>query len=425
MKKLFFIFLTTLFIFSSFKTWANEQRILSIDEVLHLTEINSPKLSASKLREIVASKSVDIAKANYLPTLNVEVIDDTGFSGSAGLLGVGGLMGSPYRSGYGAGFVAQQIIYDFGRTYYDVEASQHEVEFSKQNTRVTLYQIKQLALQTYYECSFYRTAQAIWERLSHESGIITKEVHHFVDTGQVSIVDKYLSKAQTEEAQTAQAFFAERLKKATQELAVIMNISNHDFSCPSLPKELTKKLNPNLGIESSPLLARAMAATKVAQSRLKQEKAGFYPKILAIASVGEMASARVVQKKAYSGGIAITLPIMDFHTSGEIERASAQFSAKTQDVEAEKQYINEMDANYDLIIHSSKVRLQHLNDEYKLAKKAFDVAKNRYFSLEGELIDLREAFRNIARVETEIEETRTRLLQASGSKALLNGSGEE
>ncbi len=47
------------------------------------------------------------------------------------------------------------------------------------------------------------------ERLTHESGIITKEAQHFVDTGQVSIVDKYLSKAQTEEAQTAQAFFAD------------------------------------------------------------------------------------------------------------------------------------------------------------------------------------------------------------------------
>jgi hypothetical protein len=38
------------------------------------------------------------------------------------------------------------------------------------------------------------------------------------------------------------------------------------------------------------------------------------------------------------------------------------------------------------------------------------------------LIDLREAFRNIARVESEIEITRTRLLQSKGSKALLNGS---
>ncbi len=408
-------------IFCSSNTWAKEARNISIDEVLRLTEMNSPRLSASKMREIIASKSVDVAKANYYPTLSAEAIDDTGFAGSNGLLGVGGLMSSPYRSGYGAGLVAQQIIYDFGRTYYDVEASRHEVELSKQDTRVTLYQIKQLALQTYYECAFFRTERDIWGRLSHESGVITNEVQHFVDTGQVSIVDRYLSKAQTEEAQTQQAFFADRLKKSIHELAIIMNVANENFSCPPLPKELTRSLNPDTGIESSPLLAKAIVSTKVAQSRLNQEKSGFYPKILAIASVGEMASAREVQKKAYSGGIAVILPLVDLHTSGEIQRASAQLSAKTEDVEAEKQYLNQMNAKYDLIIHSSKVRLQHLREEYALAKKAFDVAKNRYFSLEGELIDLREAFRNIARVETEIEASRTQLLQASGSKALLNG----
>jgi outer membrane protein len=420
--RIIFVCLTSLFALTSTDVWAGEKRTMTLDEVLRLAENNSPRLSASRFRELVADKSVDIARANYLPTLRAEAIDDTGFSGSAGLLGIGGLMGSPYRSGYGAGLVAQQTVWDFGRTYYDVEASKREVELSKQNTKVTLYQIKQLALQTFYECAFFKTQRDIWAQLGHESSIITKEVHHFVETGQVSIVDRYLSKAQTEEAQTAHAFFAERLKKSIHELAIIMNVPHENFSCPSLPNHLPDTLNPNMGMESSPLLARAKIDVSVAKSRLKQEKAGFYPKIVAMASLGEMAKARVVEKKAYSAAIAVVLPIVDFRTSGEIQRAEAMLSAKTQDVEAEKQYLGEMNAKYDVIIQSSKVRLKHLNEEYSLAKQAFHVAKNRYFSLEGELIDLREAFRNIARVETEIQETRTRLLQASGSKALLNGS---
>lgn len=423
MKLKFILLFASISTSFSMDVWASEKRNISIEEVLHLTELNSPQLSASKLREIVASKSITIAKANYFPTLKAEGIDDTGFSASEGLLGVGGLMGSPYRSGYGAGLVAQQIIYDFGRTYYDVEASRREVELSKENTRVTLYQIKQLALQTYYDCSFFRTEREIWATLTNDSGVITKEVQHFVDTGQVSIVDRYLSKAQTEEAQTAEAFFAERLKKSIQELAVIMNVSADNFTCPPLPKELSNTIIPDGGIESSPLLKRAIADTRVAQSRLKQEKSRFYPKVVAMASIGAMQSAREVQKKDYSAGIAIELPLVDMHTSGEIQRAKAQLSAKTQDVAAEKQYISEMNAKYDLIIQSSTVQLEHLNAEYNLGKKAFDVAKDRYFSLEGELIDLREAFRNIVRVDTEIEVARRNILQARGSKALLNGGG--
>ncbi len=420
MKKNILLIVTATFFSSAL--WASEKRPMSIDEVMHLAEINSPKLSAARFHEIAAKKSIDIAKSNYFPKVSAEVIDSTGFPGSSTETNITGLMGSPYRSGYGAGLVAEQIIYDFGRTYYDVEASKHEAEFSRQDTRVTTYQVKQLALRTFYDCTFFRTQRDTWKHLNHESGIITREAQKFVNTGQRSIVDRYLSKAQTEEAETAQAFFAVRFNEAIHELAAIMGIPDNTFSCPPLPNQLTSALNPNMSMESSPLLARALVSTKVAEARLKQQKAGFYPKIVAVASVGAMADAKLVQKKAYAAGIGIVFPLLDLHTSGEIHRAQALASASKKELDAEKQSLSIMNAKYDEIIRSSKVRLQHLKYEFDLAIKAFDTAKKRYFALEGDLIDLREAFRNLARVETEIEGTRTKLLQASGSKALLNGS---
>lgn len=409
---------------SSANLYAAAEKVFSIDDVMHLAEINSPKLSAARFHEIAADKSVDIAKANYYPTLNFEAIDSTGFPASSSGTNVTGLMDSPYRSGYGAGLVAEQTVYDFGRTYYDVEASKHEAEFSRQETRVTTYQVKQLALETFYDCAFFRTQRDTWGQLSHESGIITHEAQKFVNTGQRSIVDRYLSKAQTEEAQTAQAFFAARFAQTIHVLAAIMDIPENSFTCPSLPTQLTRALNPNIGIDSSPLLARAEINTKVAEAKLNEQKAGFYPKIVAVASVGSMADARFVQKKDYAAGIGIVLPLFDLHTSGEINQAQALETASEKELDAERQSLTIMNKQYDEIIHSSEVRLKHLNYEFDLANKAFNTAKQRYFALEGDLIDLREAFRNLARVETEIEDTRTKLLQASGSKALLNGSGE-
>lgn len=403
---------------------AGSRKAISIDEVLRLAAINSPRLTAAQFREIAAAKSVDIARATYFPTLSAEAIDSTGFAGSSGLIGVGGLMGSPYRSGASGGLVAEQTIWDFGRTYYDVEASRHEVEFSRQDTRVTLYQVKQLALQTYYECAFDRSQSEVWGRLVGESGLITREAQHFVNTGQVSIVDRYLSSAQTEEAKTAQAFYTERLKKAEQELAVIMGVPAGGFTCPVLPGALTSTLNPDMGIEYSPVLRRAMAGAKAARARMQQQEANFYPKIVAVASAGGMEDARLVTKQDYAAGIGLIWPLFDMHTSGEIQRAKAVASEKNHEVAAEKLYLQEMNAKYDNIIQSAKVRLKHLDAECIIADKAFSVAKKRYFSLEGTLIDLREAFRNLSRVLSEIQETQTRYLQASGSKALLNGSGD-
>lgn len=102
-----------------------------------------------------------------------------------------------------------------------------------------------------------------------------------------------------------------------------------------------------------------------------------------------MASSRLEPKKEYAAGIGLIFPLVDFHITGEIQRAKAVASAKAKDVEAEKEYLGEMNAKYDEIIKSSQVKLTHLSYEYELAIKGFKAAKQRYFLLEGDLIDLR------------------------------------
>ena len=99
-------------------------------------------------------------------------------------------------------------------------------------------------------------------------------------------------------------------------------------------------------------------------------------------------------------------------------KAKAVACASEEEVEAQKQYLDETNGKYDEIIKSAQVKLEHLNKETILANKAFKTAKQRYFSLEGDLIDLREAFRNIARVQAEVNETQTQLLQARGSESI-------
>jgi outer membrane protein len=403
---------------------AKEARPLSLDEAMHLAEINSPSLSAAEFNEIAAKKSIDIARAAYYPTINAEAIDSVGFPGSSNVLGIEGLMGSPFRKGVAGGIVAQQIIWDFGRTFYSVETAKHEAESTHQNTRVTVYQVKQFTLQLYYECSKFRTLRDDWSNLSKESAIITKEALHFVNTGQVSIVDKYLSKAETERAITAEVFFAEQMHQAINQLAVLMGISSNTFTCPRLSNRLTSTLNPNTPIDQSPFLWRAVADANAAQAKLEEAKAGFMPKIVAVASTGDMekTNPKTIKKTEYAAGIGITLPLFNLEVRGNIQRAAALAVGKNQEVCAQKLFLEETNAKYDRLICSSEVRLHHLSYQFQLAKKAFKVAKERYFTLEGNLIDLREAFRDLSEVETDIENTRTLLLQAKGSKALLNGS---
>ena len=54
--------------------------------------------------------------------------------------------------------------------------------------------------------------------------------------------------------------------------------------------------------------------------------------------------------------------------------------------------------------------------------KAFNLAKQRYLSFLGTVIDLREAVRNLARIELQSNDKNADLILALGSKAALNGS---
>ncbi len=59
-------------------------------------------------------------------------------------------------------------------------------------------------LKTFYACSRYRSDREAWDKLHDETELVAREVVRYVDTGQRSIVDKYLSQAQVEEARTNQ-----------------------------------------------------------------------------------------------------------------------------------------------------------------------------------------------------------------------------
>lgn len=393
--------------------------VISVDEILKLAEQNSYAISASQYQALAAKKGIIIAKAGYFPIVNFEAIDTKGFPGSNNWLDVDGLMGSPFRKNLSAGVVAKQIIYDFGRTKYDVKRSQYQADLAEKNTQITAYEAKILALLLYYDCAQFRTLEKIWADLSKEAEIITKEVNRFVNTGQRSIVDKYLSQVQLEQTRTAVAYYNEQIKGVKHELAFVTSLNENAFTCEMLTEKSKGLADPTL--YSSPFLARAKADLNVAKASLCREKANFLPQIVGIASLGAMDKTHLVQKKGYSIGLGFIMPIYDLHVIGGVKRAQEIVMAKNQEVKSQIQTLEEMNAQYDTTINSSSVRLDRLKKELLIAQEGFTVAKRRYFDLEGQLVDLREAFADLMRISVDTEDTRTTLLKAQGSKELLNG----
>ncbi len=394
---------------------------LSIKEVLQITQKNSSSIRASRYHEVVAQRAINVAQSNYFPTFDFQAIDSQGFPGSSNLAGVNGLMNSPFRKGYGYGVVAKEVLLDFGRTPGAVNTSKIKAQLSRDDTLVTAYQVKTFALETYYDCSFYRSQRDTWKNLKKESVYLMNQTNHFVNTGQVSIEDRYLTASQTQQAQTAIVFFNERMLQSLDELAIIMGIPKHSFNCPALPSQAKSPLAKG-DLYQSPLMVDARTQIEVAKAQLKEERANYMPQIIGVASLGDVEKARLVQKQSYAVGIGLDLPLFNFTTIDKVRQDEAEVVFKEQDLAAQSIKVQEAETKFDIVGQSARVQLQSLYQELSIANEGYAVSKKRYLSLQGTLVDLQEAYVNLARAQSDVNQAKRDILEANGSKALLNGT---
>jgi outer membrane protein TolC len=395
---------------------------LSLGEVLGQAEQNSPRLKAARLQEKAAHERVGVAKSAYSPSIAAEGIDSWGFPGSSGALGIGGLMGSSYRSGAAAGLMATDTLFDFGRTYFNVKTARQLEELQREGFEVDKYSVDLDVLRTFYDCSRFRSEHEVWDGLHGEIELVAKEVVKYVGTGQRSIVDKYLAQAQVEEARTNRNYFSSRMNSTVSRLALLTGSAETGLTCPALPRLAEAvPLYPNGAV--NPYILQSQAEVELAKTRLAARKADYLPKVVGVASVGTMERVRLVNRADYSGGLGIILPLFDgLGTVHRVGEARADLDAKAQQLGAIRLQMDETNARYDEIMDASRARIEHLEREQKLAEEGFSVAKNRYFKFQGTLVDLRDALRNLGRIETDMRDTQANLLEAEGSKALLNGS---
>jgi outer membrane protein len=398
-------------------------RELTISEVLRLAEQASPDLKAALQREHVSEQNVNILKSFYYPTFNAEAIDSFGFPGSTGSsLGIGGLMGSPFRSGPAVGMTGNLTLFDWSRGY-GVQAARSEWKAIQDETQVARYSVDQEALQIYLEASRFRGQRDSYKQIAGYVADVATQVEMFVKTGQRSVVDRLLVQDQTTDAQMTAAAFDERYQVALKRLALATGVALDQMATLD-PAALSDQSLGFVGQGTvSPLVTQAAAQAEAAHSQVSAASAQNLPRVNATASVGDMDEARLVTKHDYAGGFGVTLPIFEgYRIQSQIHQAQALAAQRDQDLNAVRFQLDELNAHYDEIINASRVQLDYLQKELEVAQRAFELAKKRYYNFQGTLVDVREAVRNLERIQSEVIDVKSDLLLALGSKALLNGA---
>lgn len=390
-----------------------------INALLDAAATNSERLASSRSSEKLVELRKVLAETADLPSVAAEAIDSTGFGGSTGLLGVGGIMGSPYRSGYGYGLVATQTIFDFGQTSHAKDAAEAEIETSKADVQVVRDDVLRGAVDAYVQCALAESERENWASINQETATLAREISKFVRTGQKSIVEDALARGQQDEASRTEATFDKRIVFLKQRLAVITGWAADKIECGAIEGAVVPSVST---AAKAAIVARAEASLHAANEELRSARSGYLPKLVGLASVGDVEDTRVVQKTDYALGVGLTIPLFDSgRTNVEVDRAKANIEKSTHDLKAAQQALDESNARYDEAIQAAQTELDLLKQDLGDAEKAFSQAKKRYQAMSGSLVDLRESVRNLSRVRAELSENRAQLVRTSWQKAILNG----
>jgi outer membrane protein TolC len=394
---------------------------ISLMEVLDLAEKTDPTIRARKAGESAAAAQIGVARSGYLPTASFQALDTTGFPASTGYLGLGGLVGSPFRSGAAAGVVGQETIYDFGKTESQVDVAEKDVEARRQETRLAAQDAKIRAFRTFVECSRLRSEAELFRDLQRDAAVVSKEVGKFVRTGQRSIVDGYLSKAQVEEASTSAAAAEAQLFEQEKALALAIGLPSGITGCP--PLQDTPEWNvPAAAPEQHPLVAAEVADLATEKARKEAIRANYRPTVNLVGALGWMEKARLVPKSPYAVGIGVNVPLFSgFKDDYELERSDALIYGHEAQVEARKLAVAEANGRFNQRLAGASAQIDHIRTEQELARRAFNEARQRYFDAQGDLTDLREAIKNLSRTNQEFNNALAATIDAAGTKALFNG----
>lgn len=400
---------------------APKSQRLPMRDVLEAAVANSKQLVARKDRERIVEFKRDLARTGELPTVSLEALTTSGFPGSTGLLGVGGVMGSSYRSGWAYGVVATDTLWDFGKTSRAMAAAEADVQSERQLTGIEKQDVLRTAFEAYLRCSFVQSEIENWAKIRDLSIIIEREVEKFVKTGQHSIVDTYLVKSQVDQAARKRDRFTAELEMVRRRLSILTGWPVDRIACENI-SALKKEELMDLASDTNPLLEKAKADIKAAEAHLREVSATDRPKLVALASAGDMENTRLVDRKNYALGLGLIIPIYDgSQTSVLVDRAKVDVLEQTHRQEAAQQFVDHANARFDESISSFEAEVKGLAEEFRDAQKGFQKAKERYFSMRGGLADLREAVRNLSRVQTELSQSQSELLRSLGLKYLFNG----
>ena len=396
--------------------------VTQLPKLIELSLSNSASVAARGEGVQVAAKKIEVEKTALMPKFMVGGIDTIGLPGSGSLSDFGGFMGSPFREGWSVGLFAAETVYDFGKTSSRVEAAEKNKELSIQQRQVEQMKVSGQVLELYLACAAASSKLDLYRLISLEANSIQKEVRNFVRTGQRSVVEDYLITAQATDFLQKKEDAKVALEFSKKQLGQYADLAPEKVGCENLENLdwLTAQKVPSS--EESPYIKFATSRLKLAQAELQNRHTQERPWIEITGSAGDMENVRLVPNDSWAAAVGFVIPIWDGGKTDHQEAEALQAVAEGEkDLAAAQQRLDAERLALDRLYERNKVRVGYLGAENKAAKDALHLAKERYQSYSGGLIDLRESDRNAQYMGEQWIDAKEQWVSSSGTRVLLFG----
>lgn len=371
-------------------------RNLTIEEAFEIARKNNPHLTALQARIESAKAGIILARSSAFPRITASAMQSKGLGGSSSAIGITGLVNSPFRKDPAAGIDAAWNIYDFGRTTYKTKAAKQNLEIAQEELELTEDAILSSVSDAFFRCAEYKEIGSLLEERSTDQENLVQEVDRYVRSGIRSPVERDLAKSTLQgiQAQKSEAV-AKGIVSSAELLETLGLLELEPFICrvsTQLSSLLLLDQYLSKAFENHPEVRAVKAQFEQAKANLDAARRENWPILSAVGSAGVLTDTSLVEKKTWSAGIGIRIPLFE---GFKISAAEKQAVQAVEEADAKLKEIKNMVAKQVRTAYAMREGLKekdsHLQEQVRLSEQAYQFARRRYLEKTGPLSDLRDA----------------------------------
>jgi outer membrane protein len=339
---------------------------LSLDSFVNIAKKQNPqvRISGAALSSSLASQKT--ARSRLMPQVNASAQAGRSMSQLSAPQG-----GNYYSSNYSAGISGQQLLFDFGKSYYSTRASSQNVNAAREDAKNALQTVVLNAKTAYFNYCLSKmlydvAREALAQAAAHLSSAtalyeIGKQAKYTVTQAEVDVANASVT--------VITAKNNVKLAKVQMDVAAGASLGDEPVLTDSLnaaEPDINREEAVSRALESRPELVSLRSRLQAAQLQLKSARTALYPDLNASAGMGYNSGDASAWRQDWNVGINLSIPIFEGgalvaavdQAKAAVDQSSAQLDASVQGVTSEisQNYYSKMEAAERIIATQKLIR---------------------------------------------------------------------